>query len=125
MELETGNYYVINNTKRVLYWNGEEWMKCIKDRQGGRMSRFGNDKIEFSIVGGSSGLYGNFEDTEYSCNKQTQKFFFKNNNTNEQWILIYDPLEMINSTLIQAQHSILGLGEMNFFSFSGNSKIIS
>ncbi len=60
-------------------------------------------------------LYGNFEDTEYSCNKQTQKFFFKNNNTNKQWILIQDPLEMINSTLIQAQHSILGLGEMNFF----------
>lgn len=38
MELETGEYYVINNTKRVLYWNGEQWMKPVKDRQG----RFGS-----------------------------------------------------------------------------------
>ena len=35
----------------------------IKDRSGGKMSRFGNKKIEFSIVGGSTGLYGNFVDT--------------------------------------------------------------
>ena len=35
----------------------------IKDRSGGKMSRFGNKKIEFSIVGGSTWLYGNFVDT--------------------------------------------------------------
>lgn len=28
------DYYVINNSKKVLYWNGAEWMKPIKDRQG-------------------------------------------------------------------------------------------
>jgi hypothetical protein len=27
---------------------------------GGRMIRIGNDKVEFSIVGGASGLYGDF-----------------------------------------------------------------
>lgn len=32
-ELEVG-YYVINNTKRVLYWDGEQWKKPIKDRMG-------------------------------------------------------------------------------------------
>jgi len=35
----------------------------LKDRKGGRMSRFGNKEIEFSIVGGSQGLYGDFETT--------------------------------------------------------------
>jgi hypothetical protein len=29
----------------------------------GRMSRFGNKKIEFSIVGGDRGLYGDFNNT--------------------------------------------------------------
>ena len=35
----------------------------LKDRKGGRMSRFGNKEIEFSIVGGGTGLYGDFENT--------------------------------------------------------------
>ena len=35
----------------------------LKDRRGGRMSRFGNKEIEFSIVGGATGLYGDFEKT--------------------------------------------------------------
>ena len=35
----------------------------LKDRRGGRVSRFGNKEIEFSIVGGSQGLYGDFETT--------------------------------------------------------------
>ena len=29
----------------------------------GRMSRFGNKEIEFSIVGGGTGLYGDFDKT--------------------------------------------------------------
>ena len=28
-----GEYYRINNTKRVLYWDGEIWMKPVKDQQ--------------------------------------------------------------------------------------------
>ena len=35
----------------------------LKDRKGGRVSCFGNSKIKFSIVGGATGLYGDFEDT--------------------------------------------------------------
>lgn len=34
LNLETGEYYVINNTKKILYWNGETWMKPRKDVQG-------------------------------------------------------------------------------------------
>jgi len=30
---------------------------------GGRQTIIGNDKIEFSIIGGSKGLYGDFKDT--------------------------------------------------------------
>lgn len=32
-EIEVG-YYIINGTKRVLYWDGEKWMKPVKDQQG-------------------------------------------------------------------------------------------
>ena len=27
-------YYRLNGTKRILYWDGEKWMKPIKDQQG-------------------------------------------------------------------------------------------
>jgi hypothetical protein len=35
----------------------------LKDRRGGRVSRFGNKELEFSIVGGGTGLYGDFDKT--------------------------------------------------------------
>jgi hypothetical protein len=31
--------------------------------QGGKQTRFGNHKVEFSIEGGDTGLYGDFVDT--------------------------------------------------------------
>jgi hypothetical protein len=31
--MKTG-YYQINNTKKVLYWNGENWMRPEKDTRG-------------------------------------------------------------------------------------------
>lgn len=33
-ELEEGEYYRINNTKKILYWNGTLWMKPVKDNRG-------------------------------------------------------------------------------------------
>lgn len=33
MILEEGEYYRINNTNKVLYWNGTEWMNPVKDAQ--------------------------------------------------------------------------------------------
>ena len=37
-----------------------EWAKP-HPLDGGKMTRIHNDEIEFSIVGGRSGLYGDFE----------------------------------------------------------------
>ena len=31
LNLQQGKYYQINGTKKVLYWDGEKWMKPIKD----------------------------------------------------------------------------------------------
>jgi hypothetical protein len=32
-ELEAGEYYRINGSKKILYWDGERWMKPVKDLQ--------------------------------------------------------------------------------------------
>jgi len=34
MELEQGEYYLINGGKRLLYWDGKQWLKPIKDSRG-------------------------------------------------------------------------------------------
>ena len=34
LKLESGEYYFINKSKKILYWDGEKWMKPVKDRQG-------------------------------------------------------------------------------------------
>ena len=31
--LVDGEYYRINGTKKILYWDGSKWMKPIKDHQ--------------------------------------------------------------------------------------------
>ena len=33
-KLELGEYYRINGTKKILYWDGERWMKPQKDNRG-------------------------------------------------------------------------------------------
>ena len=33
IDLIQGNYYRINRTKKILYWDGTEWLKPIKDQQ--------------------------------------------------------------------------------------------
>ena len=41
----------------------KKWAKPHDIGNGAKVTRFGNEAIEFSIVGGGTGLYGNFEDT--------------------------------------------------------------
>jgi len=54
----------------------------IKDRSGGRVSRFGNKEVEFSIVGGGRGLYGDFDKTfevaifDRTTNNFVTRFFY-------------------------------------------------
>lgn len=31
--LSEGEYYRINGTKKILYWDGSQWMKPVKDQQ--------------------------------------------------------------------------------------------
>ena len=31
--LVDGKYYRINGTKKILYWDGSQWMKPVKDQQ--------------------------------------------------------------------------------------------
>lgn len=31
--LVDGEYYRINGTKKILYWDGSQWMKPVKDQQ--------------------------------------------------------------------------------------------
>ena len=33
-KLESWGYYRINGTKKILYWDGEKWMKPQKDNRG-------------------------------------------------------------------------------------------
>lgn len=33
-EIKKEGYYRLNGTKRILYWDGEKWMKLVKDQQG-------------------------------------------------------------------------------------------
>ncbi len=34
MDIIDNEYYRINNSKRILYWDGEQWMKPEKDSRG-------------------------------------------------------------------------------------------
>jgi hypothetical protein len=63
----------------------EDIRKWSKPHPGGgksRMSRFGNKEIEFSIVGGDRGLYGDFEKTfevaifDRQSNNFVTRFFY-------------------------------------------------
>jgi hypothetical protein len=51
--------------KDIIKWSKPHPMSkySVPGGGNGRMSRFGNDQVEFSIVGGDRGLYGDFEKT--------------------------------------------------------------
>jgi hypothetical protein len=56
-----------------------DWSKPHPVRQGGRVTVISNNAVKFSIVGGCSGLYGNFVDTfELAIfNQETGEFITK------------------------------------------------
>ena len=66
--------------KDIIKWSKPHPMNsAMKGTTEVRRSCFGNDKVEFSIVGGGSGLYGDFKDTfEVAIfDKETGKFMTK------------------------------------------------
>jgi hypothetical protein len=48
--------------KDIIKWSKPHPIS-LYSKEKGRQSRFGNKKIEFSIVGGQTGLYGDFKKT--------------------------------------------------------------
>lgn len=49
--------------KDIIKWSKPHPISRFGSDDKGRQTRFGNKKIEFSIVGGQSGLYGDFKNT--------------------------------------------------------------
>jgi hypothetical protein len=85
----------------------------LKDRKGGRMSRFGNKEIEFSIVGGSQGLYGDFDKTfevaifDRKSNNFVTRFFYPEVNDDVIPYMSADKLEeLVNSVIKRKDLSV-------------------
>jgi len=67
--------------KDIIKWSKPHPLSQFKGG-GGRVSRFGNNQVDFSIVGGQTGLYGDFVDTfevaifDKQSNEFVTKFFY-------------------------------------------------
>ena len=71
-----------------------------------KISRFGDGRVMFSIVGGATGLYGDFEKTfEVAIIEQskgifvTRYFYEKSTEDVIGWMNVDDLLELVNSVL--------------------------
>ena len=80
----------------------------------GRMSRFGNSKVTFSIVGGDRGLYGNFEDTfevaifdNENGNFITRFFYPDTNDDVIDYMEASDVEELVNSVIKRGALSVV------------------
>ena len=85
----------------------------LKDRSGGRISRFGNEEIEFSVVGGAQGLYGDFEKTfevaifDRKSNNFITKFFYPEANDDViAWMDADKVEELVNSVIKREDLSV-------------------
>lgn len=79
----------------------------------GRMCRFGNKEIEFSIVGGGKGLYGDFEKTfevaifDTKSNNFVTKFFYPEANDDViAWMDADKVEELVNSVIKREDLSV-------------------
>ena len=79
----------------------------------GRMSRFGNKEIEFSIVGGDRGLYGDFENTfevaifDRKSNNFVTRFFYPDANDDViAWMDADKVEELVNSVIKREDLSV-------------------
>lgn len=85
----------------------------LKDRSGGRISRFGNTEIEFSIVGGSQGLYGDFDKTfevaifDRKSNDFVTRFFYPEGSDDViGWMSADDVEKLVNSVIKREDLSV-------------------
>lgn len=80
----------------------------LKDRSGGRVSQFGTPKVKFSIVGGATGLYGDFENTFEvaildGSSKFVTKYFLGGTDDVIGWMSGDDVEKLVNSILRKEQ----------------------
>jgi hypothetical protein len=74
---------------------------------GGRVTRIGNNNVEFSIVGGASGLYGDFiNDFEVAIRDKgngefISKFFYLNDNDDVIGYMRGEDLEVLLNTVFK------------------------
>lgn len=84
-----------------------DWSKPHSVAAGGRMLRIGNDKVEFSIVGGASGLYGDFvNDFEVAIFDRENgefitKFFYPDANDDVIGYMIDEDLEVLLNKVLK------------------------
>ena len=85
----------------------------LKDRRGGRVSRFGNKEIEFSIVGGGQGLYGDFETTfevaifDRKSNDFVTRFFYPEGSDDVIGWMNADEVETLVNSVIKKEELII------------------
>jgi hypothetical protein len=85
----------------------------LKDRRGGRVSRFGNKEIEFSIVGGGTGLYGDFDKTfevaifNKESNDFVTKFFYPEGSDDVIGWMNADEVEKLVNSVIKKEDLII------------------
>ena len=85
----------------------------LKDRSEGRMSRFGNKEIEFSIVGGGTGLYGDFDKTfevaifNKESNDFVTKFFYPEGSDDVIGWMNADEVEKLVNSVIKKEELII------------------
>ena len=85
----------------------------LKDRRGGRISCFGNKEVEFSIVGGGRGLYGDFDKTfevaifNKESNDFVTKFFYPEGSDNVIGWMNADEVETLVNSVIKKEELII------------------
>ena len=79
----------------------------------GRMSRFGNKEVEFSIVGGEKGLYGDFDKTfevaifNKESNDFVTKFFYPEGSDDVIGWMNVDEVETLVNSVIKKEELII------------------
>ena len=79
----------------------------------GRMSRFGNKEVEFSIIGGGTGLYGDFDKTfevaifDKKSNDFVTRFFYPEGSDDViGWMSADDVEKLVNSVIKREDLSV-------------------
>lgn len=91
----------------------KKWSKPHPTYNKGRKSSFGNEKVEFSIVGGDKRLYGDFEKTfevaifDRQSNDFITRFFYPDAGYVIGWMTADKVEELVNSVIKRGDLSVV------------------